>query len=45
VEERIWDLAMFNQTIDSKLGGCHLVSLKVEDMVPHGATVDFDLLS
>ena len=28
------DLAMFNLAIDSKLRGCDLVSLKVEDVAP-----------
>jgi hypothetical protein len=27
---------MFNLAIDSKLRGCDLVSLKVEDVAPHG---------
>jgi hypothetical protein len=31
---------MFNLAIDSKLRGCDLVSLKVEDVAPHGITVD-----
>ncbi len=30
------DLAMFNLAIDSKLRGCDLVSLKVEDVAPNG---------
>ena len=33
-------LAMFNLAIDSKLRGCDVVSLKVEDVAPHGITVD-----
>jgi hypothetical protein len=36
VEHRLRDLAMFNLAIDSKLRGCDLVSLKVEDVAPHG---------
>ena len=40
VEERTRDLAMFNLAIDSKLRGCDVVSLKVEDVAPHGITVD-----
>jgi integrase len=40
VEKRIRDLAMFNLAIDSKLRGCDVVSLKVEDVAPHGMTVD-----
>ena len=35
VEHRLRDLAMFNLAIDSKLRGCDLVSLKVEDIAPH----------
>ena len=40
VEGRTRDLAMFNLAIDSKLRGCDVVSLKVEDVAPHGLTVD-----
>jgi integrase len=40
VEGRTRDLAMFNLAIDSKLRGCDIVSLKVEDVAPHGVTVD-----
>jgi len=31
---------MFNLAIDSKLRGCDMVSLKVEDVAPDGITVD-----
>jgi hypothetical protein len=34
VEGRARDLAMFNLAIDSKLRGCDLVALKVEDVAP-----------
>ena len=34
------DLALFNLAIDSKLRGCDVVSLKVEDVAPHGFAVD-----
>ena len=37
---RTRDLALFNLAIDSKLRGCDVVSLKVEDVAPHGYTVD-----
>ena len=37
---RTRDLAMFNLAIDSKLRGCDLVSLKVEDVAPHGLAID-----
>ena len=40
VEGRLRDLAMFNVAIDSKLRGCDVVSLKVEDIAPHGAALD-----
>jgi integrase len=40
VEKRTRDLAMFNLAIDSKLRGCDVVSLKVEDVAPHGMAVD-----
>jgi integrase len=34
------DLALFNLAIDSKLRGCDVVSLKVEDVAPNGYAVD-----
>src|SRR6266436_6569359 len=37
---RARDLAMFNLAIDSKLRGCDVVSLKVEDVAPHGHAID-----
>ena len=37
---RTRDLALFNIAIDSKLRGCDVVSLKVEDVAPHGYAVD-----
>jgi len=40
VAGQIRDLAMFNLAIDSKLRGCDVVSLKVEDVAPSGYTVD-----
>jgi hypothetical protein len=40
VEKCTRDLAMFNLAIDSKLRGCDVVSLKVEDVAPQGMTVD-----
>ena len=40
VEGRTRDLAMFNLAIDSKLRGCDVVGLKVEDVAPRGITVD-----
>ncbi len=35
-ENRVRDLAMFNLAIDSKLRGCDLVALMVEDVAPYG---------
>ena len=36
----IRDLALFNLAIDSKLRGCDVVALKVEDVAPNGYTMD-----
>jgi hypothetical protein len=38
--ERTRDLALFNLAIDSKLRGCDVVSLKVENVAPHGYALD-----
>jgi integrase len=40
IEGRTRDLAMFNLAIDSKLRGCDVLDLKVDDIAPHGYTVD-----
>ena len=40
VEGHTRDLAMFNLAIDSKLRGCDVVALKVEDVAPSGYTID-----
>ena len=40
ISGRIRDLALFNLAIDSKLRGCDLVGLKVEDVAPHGYAID-----
>ena len=37
---RTRDLAMFNLAIDSKLRGCDVVALKVDDVAPSGYAVD-----
>jgi hypothetical protein len=37
---RTRDLAMFNLAIDSKLRGCDVVALRVEDVAPSGYAVD-----
>jgi hypothetical protein len=39
-EGRTRDLAMFNLAIDSKLRGCDIVALKVEDVAPNGYAID-----
>jgi integrase len=40
IEGRVRDLAMFNLAIDSKLRGCDVVALKVEDVASGGYTTD-----
>jgi hypothetical protein len=40
VDGRLRDLAMLNLAIDSKLRGCNVVTLKIEDIAPHGAALD-----
>jgi integrase len=40
LEGRTRDLAMFNLAIDSKLRGCDVVALKVEDIAPSGYAVE-----
>jgi len=40
LEGRTRDLAMFNLAIDSKLRGCDVVALRVEDVAPHGYAAD-----
>ena len=40
LERRTRDLALFNLAIDSKLRGCDLVALCVDDVAPNGYTVD-----
>src|SRR3954449_3723028 len=37
---RVRDLAMFNLAIDSKLRGCDVIALRVEDVAPSGYAVD-----
>ncbi len=38
--DRKRDLAIFNLAIDSKLRGCDVVGLKVEDIAPHGYAIE-----
>src|SRR5215468_10724094 len=40
LERRTRDLAMFNLAIDSKLRGCDLMALRVDDVAPNGYAVD-----
>jgi integrase len=40
MRRRVRDLALFNLAIDSKLRGCDVVSLKVEDIAPHGYAME-----
>ena len=40
LDNRVRDLALFNLAIDSKLRGCDVVSLRVEDVAPHGYAID-----
>ena len=40
IEGRTRDLAMFNLAIDSKLRGCDVVAMKVEDVAASGHTLD-----
>ncbi len=40
MQHKVRDLALFNLAIDSKLRGCDVVSLKVEDVAPHGYAME-----
>jgi len=40
LEERTRDLALFNLAIDSKLRGCDVVAVGVDDVAPNGYTLD-----
>ena len=40
IDRRARDLALFNLAIDSKLRGCDVVALKVEDVAPSGYALD-----
>jgi len=40
LEGRIRDLALFNLALDSKLRGCDVVAVRVEDVAPNGYTMD-----
>lgn len=38
--DRKRDLALFNLAIDSKLRGCDVIALKVEDIAPHSYAIE-----
>src|SRR5215471_18230589 len=40
IEGRKRDLALFNLEIDSKLRGCDVVAIRVEDVAPNGYALD-----
>jgi integrase len=40
IEQQARDLAMFNLAIDSKLRGCDVVAIRVDDVAPNGYAVD-----
>jgi integrase len=40
IEQQTRDLALFNLAIDSKLRGCDVVAVKVDDVAPNGYAVD-----
>jgi integrase len=40
LEKRTRDLALFNLAIDSKLRGCDVVAVRVDDVAPNGYTLD-----
>ena len=43
IEGSVRDLAMFNLAIDSKLRGCDVVAIKVEDVAANGYILDPNL--
>jgi integrase len=40
MQGRVRDLAMFNLAIDSKLRGCDVIAVRVEDVPPSGYALD-----
>ncbi len=40
LSKKMRDLALFNVAIDSKLRGCDIVRLMIEDIAPHGCCID-----
>jgi integrase len=40
IERQLRDLALFNLAIDSKLRGCDLVAIRVDDVAPNGYAIE-----
>src|SRR5262250_2930735 len=40
IERRVRDLALFNLAIDSRLRGCDVVAVRVDDLAPNGYALD-----
>lgn len=40
IEQQVRDLALFNLAIDSKLRGCDVVAIKVDDVAPNGHAIE-----
>lgn len=40
IEQQVRDLALFNLAVDSKLRGCDVVAVKVEDVAPNGHAIE-----
>src|ERR1700730_5081786 len=40
LERQVRDLALFNLAIDSKLRGCDLVAVRVDDVAPNGYAIE-----
>jgi integrase len=40
IERQVRELALFNLAIDSKLRGCDLVSIRVDDVAPNGYAIE-----
>ncbi len=44
LDKKTRDLALFNVAIDSKLRGCDIVCLRVEDVAPHGQCNEYAIV-
>src|SRR3974390_2184737 len=40
IERQVRELALFNLAIDSKLRGCDLVAIRVDDIAPNGYAIE-----